>query len=351
MTRVEIVSAMEQLAQQQAAIAAQLEQLQVRLNQLDDEERHEKINQITELLASASLQQVDYILNYLNAAEEIPTTVTVAPTPVAETVTVNAGTNDAVAVTEPEVVITPAGVPITYAEPSAQPVTDTSTEPTTPTSTDPANVEDYLVDGRIPWTDATISIVGLRHQDMWKVNHDSPQIGDRVKLYPPQRQDGRVVQSILAHTMEDQPRAIGILPQRAEKVAELEAIGAPVVKNRDAYADEAMRNGKMATVVGVIPGVYCFLKLDEEESAPSTPEPTPEPVAEPEPTIPEGVERILQGLAATVSDARRLFNEQKRDWWAFAGIEEDDHFFKINYLDHRCNSNDWMKAVAVAKAE
>lgn len=347
MTRVEIVNAMEQLAQQQAAIAAQLEQLQVRLNQLDDEERHEKISQITELLASASLQQVDYILNYLNAAEEISATVTVTPTPVAETITVNAETHDAIVVTEPEVVVTPADAPITYAEPSVQPVTDTSTEPTTPTSTEPANVEDYLVDGHIPWTDATISVVGLRHQDMWKVDHDSPQIGDRVKLYPPQRRDGVVVQSILAHTIEDEPRAIGILPQGQAKVEELEAIGAPVVKNRDAYADEAMRNGKMATVVGVVPGVYCFLKLDEEESAPST----PEPASVEEPVIPEGVERILEGLAADATEARRIFEAQKASHHLFSRVQEAGRFFKVEYFDNRCNSNDFIKSVAVARAE
>lgn len=320
-------------------IEATIVALQEELRELKSAERTAKINEITEMLTSASIQQVDHILNYLRGIENVQNAV--APTIAIPTDAVAQAVVSQEAVTEPEVIITPAGVPITYAEPTAQPVTDISTEPTTPTSTNPANVEDYLVDGRIPWSNATISIVGLSHQKMWTVDHDSPQIGDRVKLYPPQRQDGRIVRSILAHTTEDEPRAIGILPQSDSKVEELEAIGAPVVKNRDAYADEAMRNGKMTTVVGVVPGKYCFLKLDEEEPAPSTPEPT----------IPEGVERILQGLAADMSEARRLFNEQKHDWWAFAGVEEDGRWFKINYLDHRCNSNDWMKAVAVAKAE
>lgn len=296
-------------------IEATIVALQEELRELKSAERTAKINEITEMLTSASIQQVDHVLNYLRI-ENVQNAVAQAVA-------------SQEAVTEPEVIITPAGVPITYAE------------STTPTSINPANVEDYLVDGHIPWSDATISVVGLSHQEMWTVDHDSPQIGDRVKLYPPQRQDGRIVRSILAHTIEDEPRAIGILPQSDSKVEELEAIGAPVVKNRDAYADEAMRNGKMATVVGVVPGKYCFLKLDKEELAPSTPEPT----------IPEGVEHILQGLAVDMSEARRLFNEQKRDWWAFAGIEEDGRWFKINYLDHRCNSNDWMKAVAVGKAE
>ena len=278
-------------------IEATIVALQEELRELKSAERTAKINEITEILTSVSIQQVDHVLNYLRGIENVQNVV-------------------AQAVASQEAV-------------------------TEPASTDPSNVEDYLVDGRIPWSDATISIVGLSHQEMWTVDHDSPQIGDRVKLYPPQRQDGRIVRSILAHTIEDEPRAIGILPQSDSKVEELEAIGAPVVKNRDAYADEAMRNGKIATVVGVVPGKYCFLKLDEEEPAPSTPEPT----------IPEGVERILQGLAVDMSEARRLFNEQKRDWWAFAGIEEDGRWFKINYLDHRCNSNDWMKAVAVGKAE
>lgn len=289
-------------------IEATIVALQEELRELKSAERAAKINEITEMLASASIQQVDHVLNYLRGIENVQNAV--APTVAIPT--------DAVA----------------QAVASQEAVTE-------PASTDPSNVEDYLVDGHIPWGDATISVVGLSHQEMWTVDHDSPQIGDRVKLYPPQRQDGRIVRSILAHTIEDEPRAIGILPQSDSKVEELEAIGAPVVKNRDAYADEAMRNGKMATVVGVVPGRYCFLKLDEEESAPSTPEPT----------IPEGVERILQGLAVDMSEARRLFNEQKRDWWAFAGIEEDGRWFKINYLDYRCNSNDWMKAVAVSKAE
>ena len=289
-------------------IEATIVALQEELRELKSAERTAKINEITEMLTSASIQQVDHVLNYLRGIENVQNVV--APTVAIPTDTVAQAVASQEAVTEPA-------------------------------STDPSNVDDYLVDGHIPWSDATISVVGLSHQEMWTVDHDSPQIGDRVKLYPPQRQDGRIVRSILAHTIEDEPRAIGILPQSDSKVEELEAIGAPVVKNRDAYADEAMRNGKMATVVGVVPGKYCFLKLDEEEPAPSTPEPT----------IPEGVERILQGLAVDMSEARRLFNEQKRDWWAFAGIEEDGRWFKINYLDHRCNSNDWMKAVAVGKAE
>lgn len=342
---------MTRIEEIEAAIVA----LQQELRELKSAERTAKINEITELLASASNQKVDYVLNYLKGSETvqdvasvvIPTGVA-APADAVPTVTEPVTTGDVIVEPIIQEPVQPRNIIV---EPIMEEPSVPTSEPTTQVFTEPADVEDYLVDGHIPWSDATISIVGLSHQEMWTVDHDSPQIGDRVKLYPPQRQDGRIVRSILAHTTEDEPRAIGILPQSDSKVEELQAIGAPVVKNRDAYADEAMRNGKMATVVGVVPGRYCFIKLDEEESAPSTPEPTPEPVAEPEPTIPEGVERILQGLAATASDARRLFNEQKRDWWAFAGIEEDDHFFKISYLDHRCNSNDWMKAVAVAKEQ
>ena len=324
----------EEIARLEAIIADATRQI----NEIRSrEERTAKINQITEMLASASIQQVDHVLNYLRGVENVQNAV--APTVTIPTDAVTQAIASQEAVTEPEMVITPTGVPITYAEPSA--------EPTAPTSTDPANVEDYLVDGRIPWTDATISVVGLSHQEMWSVDHDSPQVGDRVKLYPPQRQDGRVVRSILAHTMEDEPRAIGILPQSDSKIQELEAIGAPIVKNRDAYADEAMRNGKMATVVGVVPGRYCFLKLDEEESAPSTPEPAP--VEEPE--VPEGIDRILEGFAATAAEARRMFEEQKASHHLFSKVEEIGRFFKVEYFDNRCNSNDFIKSVAIAKAE
>jgi hypothetical protein len=333
MTRREILSAMEQLAQQQAVINQQIEQLQIRLNQLDDEERIAKINEVTELLANASLQQVDHILNYLRGVENISAS---TPQVVVEPVDIAVAEADAEAMTEPVVVVTP-----TPTVPVAQPVVETE-----PVNTEQANVEDYLVDGRIPWTDATISVVGLSHQTMWTVDHDSPQVGDRVKLYPPQRQDGRIVRSILAHTMEDEPRAIGILPQSDSKIAELEAIGAPVIKNRDAYADEAMRNGKMATVVGVIPGRYCFIKLDEEEPAPSTSEPTAA-----ETIIPEGIDRILEGFAANAAEARRMFEAQKASHHLFSKVEEIGRFFKVEYFDNRCNSNDFIKSVAVAKAE
>ena len=332
----------EEIARLEAIIADATRQI----NEIRSrEERTAKINQITEMLASASIQQVDHVLNYLRGVENVQNAV--APTVAIPTDAVTQAIASQEAVTEPEMVITPTGVPITYAEPTAQPVTDTSAEPTTPTSTDPANVEDYLVDGHIPWTDATISVVGLSHQEMWSVDHDSPQVGDRVKLYPPQRQDGRVVRSILAHTMEDEPRAIGILPQSDSKIQELEAIGAPIVKNRDAYADEAMRNGKIATVVGVVPGRYCFIKLDEEEPAPSTPEPAP--VEEPE--VPEGIDRILEGFAATAAEARRMFEEQKASHHLFSRVEEIGRFFKVEYFDNRCNSNDFIKSVAIAKAE
>lgn len=332
----------EEIARLEAIIADATRQI----NEIRSrEERTAKINQITEMLASASIQQVDHVLNYLRGVENVQNAV--APSVTIPTDAVTQAIASQEAVTEPEMVITPTGVPITYAEPTAQPVTDTSAEPTTPTSTDPANVEDYLVDGHIPWTDATISVVGLSHQEMWSVDHDSPQVGDRVKLYPPQRQDGRMVRSILAHTMEDEPRAIGILPQSDSKIQELEAIGAPIVKNRDAYADEAMRNGKMATVVGIIPGRYCFIKLDEEESAPSTPEPAP--VEEPE--VPEGVERILEGFAANAAEARRMFEAQKASHHLFSKVEEIGRFFKVEYFDNRCNSNDFIKSVAIAKAE
>lgn len=333
----------EEIARLEAIIADATRQI----NEIRSrEERTAKINQITEMLASASIQQVDHVLNYLRGVENVQNAV--APTVTIPTDAVTQAIASQEAVTEPEVVITPTGIPITYAEPTAQPVTDTSAEPTAPTSTDPANIEDYLVDGRIPWTDATISVVGLSHQEMWTVDHDSPQVGDRVKLYPPQRQDGRVVRSILAHTMEDEPRAIGILPQSDSKIQELEAIGAPIVKNRDAYADEAMRNGKIGTVVGIIPGRYCFIKLDEEEPTPSTPEPA---AAEEEPTIPEGIDRILEGFAADAAEARRMFEAQKASHHLFSKVEEIGRFFKVEYFDNRCNSNDFIKSVAVAKAE
>ena len=339
MTREELMNGLNALMEQQAALNAQIAQFQEAIRQLDDEERIAKINEVTELLANASLQQVNYILNYLRGAENIPAS---APQVIVEPVGITVTEADAEVVAEPVVVVAPTPT-VAPAEPVAQPVVETPASVTT----EQANVEDYLIDGHIPWTDATISVVGLSHQEMWTVDHDSPQVGDRVKLYPPQRQDGRVVRSILAHTMEDEPRAIGILPQSDSKIQELEAIGAPIVKNRDAYADEAMRNGKMATVVGVIPGRYCFIKLDEEESAPST----PEPVTEPEPTIPEGVERILEGFATTAAEARRMFEEQKASHHLFSKVEEIGRFFKVEYFDNRCNSNDFIKSVAVAKAE
>lgn len=340
MTREELMNGLNALMEQQAALNAQIAQFQEAIRQLDDEERIAKINEVTELLANASLQQVNYILNYLRGAESIPTS---APQVIVEPVGITVTEADAEVVAEPVVVVAPTPT-VAPAEPVTQPIVET---PTPVTYTEQANVEDYLVDGHIPWTDATISVVGLSHQEMWTVDHDSPQIGDRVKLYPPQRQDGRVVRSILAHTMEDEPRAIGILPQSDSKIQELEAIGAPIVKNRDAYADEAMRNGKMATVVGIIPGRYCFIKLDEEESAPSTPEPAP--VEEPE--VPEGIDRILEGFAATAAEARRMFEEQKASHHLFSKVEEIGRFFKVEYFDNRCNSNDFIKSVAIAKAE
>lgn len=340
MTREELMNGLNALMEQQAALNAQIAQFQEAIRQLDDEERIAKINEVTELLANASLQQVNYILNYLRGAENIPAS---APQVIVEPVGITVTEADAEAVTEPVVVVAPTPT-VAPAEPVAQPVVET---PAPVTYTEQANVEDYLVDGRIPWADATISVVGLSHQEMWTVDHDSPQIGDRVKLYPPQRQDGRVVRSILAHTMEDEPRAIGILPQSDSKVQELEAIGAPVVKNRDAYADEAMRNGKMATVVGVIPGRYCFLKLNEED----TPTPTEEPAPVEEPEVPEGIERILEGFAANAAEARRMFEAQKASHHLFSKVEEIGRFFKVEYFDNRCNSNDFIKSVAVAKAE
>lgn len=340
MTREELMNGLNALMEQQAALNAQIAQFQEAIRQLDDEERIAKINEVTELLANASLQQVNYILNYLRGAENIPAS---APQVIVEPVGITVTEADAEAVTEPVVVVAPTPT-VAPAEPIAQPVVET---PAPVTYTEQANVEDYLVDGRIPWTDATISVVGLSHQEMWTIDHDSPQIGDTVKLYPPQRQDGRVVRSILAHTVEDEPRAIGILPQSDSKVEELQAIGAPIVKNRDAYADEAMRNGKMATVVGVIPGRYCFLKLNEED----TPAPTEEPAPVEEPEVPEGIERILEGFAANAAEARRMFEAQKASHHLFSKVEEIGRFFKVEYFDNRCNSNDFIKSVAVAKAE
>lgn len=350
MTRQELMNGLNALMEQQAALNAQIAQFQEAIRQLDDAERTAKINEVTELLANATLQQVDYVLNYLRGVENIPT-----PAP-------QVAIGVAVPETDGETIAEPTTIPIPT--PTVEPTTEEPRsshiivepimeEPDIPNSepvtyTEQANVEDYLVDGRIPWTDATISVVGLSHQEMWTVDHDSPQIGDIVKLYPPQRRDGRVVRSILAHTVEDEPRAIGILPQGAEKVAELEAIGAPIVKNRDAYADEAMRNGKYATVVGVVPGRYCFLKLNEEENPAPTEEPAP---VEEEPAVPEGVETILEGFVANATEARRMFEAQKRSWHLFSSVEEVGRWFKIEYYDNRCNSNDFIKYIAVAKAE
>lgn len=187
---------------------------------------------------------------------------------------------------------------------------------------------------------ATITLVGIKYQDLWRVHNRSPEIGDIITLA---KKDDRSTQSTVGYTTDG--ISVGILPASPEKFEQLERIGANSINNRDVDLDNPIL-GRSYKVVGVIPAAFIFLDpvYDEAENIEET-------VAEAVSQIESPRHRLVH-TAENMDEARHIFNEEMPDHCRIHNIIEQDDCFVINYENHRANTvAEYYQTVEVERAE
>lgn len=187
---------------------------------------------------------------------------------------------------------------------------------------------------------ATITLVGVKYQDLWRIDGCSPQIGDIITLA---KKDGISTQNTVGYTTDG--ISIGILPASPEKFEQLERIGANSINNRDIDLDNPIleRNYK---VVGVIPSAFIFLDpvYDEAENIEET-------VAEAVSQV-DSARHTLVHTAVDEQEARHVFNTEMPDHCEITSVIEEDECFVINYNNHRANTvAEYYKTCEVKRAE
>lgn len=187
---------------------------------------------------------------------------------------------------------------------------------------------------------ATITLVGTKYQDLWRVHNRSPEIGDIITLA---KKDDRSTQSTVGYTTDG--ISVGILPASPEKFEQLERIGANSINNRDVDLNNPIL-GRSYKVVGVIPAAFIFLDpvYDEAENIEET-------VAEAVSQIESPRHRLIH-TAENMDEARHIFNEEMPDHCRIHNIIEQDDCFVINYENHRANTvAEYYQTVEVERAE
>lgn len=187
---------------------------------------------------------------------------------------------------------------------------------------------------------ATITLVGTKYQDLWRVHNRSPEIGDTITLA---KKDGIRTQNTVGYTIDE--ISVGILPASEDKFAQLERIGANSINNRDVDLDNPILE-RTYKVIGVIPGAFVFLDpiYDEAENIVET-------VAEAVSQIDAPRHRLVH-TAENVDEARHIFNEEMPDHCRIHNIIEQDDCFVINYENHRANTTaEYYQTVEVERAE
>lgn len=187
---------------------------------------------------------------------------------------------------------------------------------------------------------ATVTLVGVKYQDLWREHNRSPEIGDIITLA---KRDGIRTQNTVGYTEDG--ISIGILPASDDKFAQLERIGANSINNHDVDLDNPILERKYK-VVGVIPAAFIFLDpvYDEAENI--------------EETVAEAVSQLesrrhrLTHNALSIDEARSVFNDEMPDHCRIHNIIEQDDCFVINYENHRANTTaEYYQTVEVERAE
>lgn len=187
---------------------------------------------------------------------------------------------------------------------------------------------------------AVITLVGTKHQDLWREYNRSPEIGDIITLA---KRDNRSTQSTVGYTTDGIP--VGVLPASPEKLEQLERIGANSINNRDVDLDNPILE-RSYKVVGVIPAAFIFLDpiYDEAENIEET-------VAEAVSQIESPRHRLVH-TAENMDEARHIFNEEMPNHCRIHNIIEQDDCFIINYENHRANTAaEYYQTVEVERAE
>ena len=210
----------------------------------------------------------------------------------------------------------------------------------TTTTTDGVNSDDVTFDMlNDDMHNAVITLVGTKHQDLWREYNRSPEIGDIITLA---KRDNISTQSTVGYTTDGIP--VGVLPASPEKFEQLERIGANSINNRDVDLDNPILE-RSYKVVGVIPGAFIFLDpiYDEAENIEET-------VAEAVSQIGSPRHRLIH-TAENIDEARHIFNEEMPNHCRIHNIIEQDDCFVINYENHRANTAaEYYQTVEVERA-
>lgn len=189
---------------------------------------------------------------------------------------------------------------------------------------------------------ADLTLVGVKYQDLWREHRRVPAIGDRVTLA---KRNNVSTQNTVGYTSDN--ISLGILPASAEKFEQLNRLNLSSLNNREVDLEHPALS-KEYEVAAVIPGAFIFLNEVAGDNV--------EEVAEVDASAAETTNMnmsidVLEGVARSIGEARRLFEAQKPNFCSISDIIERENDFLINYVNHRCNSDDFRRCTTVNKGE
>ena len=189
---------------------------------------------------------------------------------------------------------------------------------------------------------ADLTLVGVKYQDLWREHRRVPAIGDRVTLA---KRNNVSTQNTVGYTSDN--ISLGILPASAEKFEQLNRLNLSSLNNREVDLEHPALS-KEYEVAAVIPGAFIFLNEVAGDNV--------EEVAEVDASAAETTNMnmsidVLEGVARSIGEARRLFEAQKPNFCSISNIIERENDFLINYVNHRCNSDDFRRCSTVNKGE
>lgn len=212
-----------------------------------------------------------------------------------------------------------------------------------------------LVDLPSEFSDADMTIAGVRHQELLGIHHYVPKIGEVIRLEK-ETETSNCFGVLIANEENgfEEDQAIGILPAAGRgKDQEIIDAGLPCICHQDMWNDPDL--DELYEVTGVVIGQYVTIRKVESVV----------------PATEEEVERVeddrsevdiatldldtLRGTATTKQEACRVFRDEMPDHCTVLPMENGvidmgAHGFIVYYNNHRANTMENMRqAVIVPK--
>lgn len=198
---------------------------------------------------------------------------------------------------------------------------------------------DALPDLSTEMSDADMTLVGVRHQELFGIHNYVPKIGEIVRLEketPTSNCYGVLVASEINTFEEDQ--AIGILPTvGGDKALEVINDALPCVCHQDMWDNPDLN--EFYEITGVVVGRYVTIRKVESV--------TPATEEEIEEESSSSNFNVLNGHALTEDEARELFNNQTNDDCQIINVDLQNNQWIIEYDNHRRNRLEDMRETVV----